>query len=125
MRVGYDRLVEHVVRAWDGQRRHGLSGVENVRGGVLVVLKLEWQPPHPRTPPVKSCKGRSSTPPASPSPSPPFWPPWQPGGFLLLVQPHHHLGLCGSTGAFYFSFSPITTFFSFLASATASVLDPE
>ena len=41
MRVCCDRLVERVVRAWDGQRRHGLSGVGNVRGGVWVVLKLE------------------------------------------------------------------------------------
>ena len=45
---------------------------------------------------------------------------------MLLVLPHHHLGLCGSTGAFCFLFSPITTFFFFfLASTAASVLDPE
>ena len=118
MRVGCDRLVERVVRAWDGQRWHGLSGVGNARGGVLVVLKLEWQPLHPRTSTAKSCRGCSSSPPASSSVSPPSWPSWergvfcfrstpspswplrQFGGFLLLVQPHHHLlflfGFCGS-----------------------------
>ena len=100
MRVRCDRLVERAVQAWDGQRRHGLSGVKNVRGGVWVVLKLEWQSLHPRAYPAKSCRGRSSSPPASSSPSPPSWPSWQRGGFLLLVQPHHHLlllfGLCGS-----------------------------
>ena len=42
MKVGCDRLVESVVRAWDGQRQHGLSGFENVQGGVWVALKLEW-----------------------------------------------------------------------------------
>ena len=91
MRGGYDRFAEYALRAWDGQRRHGLGGVENVRGGVWVVLKLEWQPLHPRAPPAES---------------------------LLL-------SLRGSAGAFCFSFSPITTFFSLLASAATSVLDPE
>ena len=107
MRVGCDRLVECAVRAWDGQRRHGLSEVENVQGGVWVVLKLEWQPLHPRTPTAKSCRGCSSSPPASSSLSPPSWPPWQSGSFLLLVRPHPHLSLCGSSGAFCFSFNPI------------------
>ena len=51
MRDGCDRLDECALRAWDGQRRHDLSGVGNVRGGVWVVLKLEWQPLHPRVPP--------------------------------------------------------------------------
>ena len=41
MRDGYDRFVAYALRAWDGQRRHGLSGVKNVRGGVWVILKLE------------------------------------------------------------------------------------
>ena len=68
---GYDRLVEYALWAWSGQRRHGLSGVENVRGGVWVVLKLEWKPLHPRAPPVKSCRVRSSPSPASSSHFPP------------------------------------------------------
>ena len=42
MRDGGDRLVGRALLAWVGQRLHGLSGVENVRGGVWVVLKLEW-----------------------------------------------------------------------------------
>ena len=125
MKVGCDRLVELVVREWDGQRRHGLRGVGNVRGGVWVVLKLEWQPLHPRTRTDNSCRGCSSSPPASSSISPPSWPSWQRGGFPFLFWPHPYLGLCGSSRAFYFSFSPITTFFSFLASVAASVLDPE
>ena len=68
MRDGCDQLAECALRAWDGQRRHGLSGVGNVRGGVWVVLKLEWHPLHPRTPLAESCKGRSSSPPVSSSP---------------------------------------------------------
>ena len=36
-----------------GQRLHGLSGVGIVLGGLWVVLKLEWNPLHPRTPSVK------------------------------------------------------------------------
>ena len=32
------------------QRLHDLSGVEIVLGGLWVVLKLEWNPLHPRTP---------------------------------------------------------------------------
>ena len=68
MRDGYDRFVEYAFRAWDGQRRHGLSGVRNVRGGVWVVLKLEWQPLHSRAPPAESCRGRSSFLPASSTP---------------------------------------------------------
>ena len=125
MRDGYNQLVEYAFWAWSGQRWHGLSGVGNVRGGVWVVLKLEWQPLHLRAPPVKSCRVQSSPPPASSSPFPPSWPLWQHGGFLLLVQPHHHLSLCGSSGAFCFSFSPITTFFFLLALAAASILDPK
>ena len=50
-----------------GQRLHGLSGVGIVLGGLWVVLKLEWSP---RTPPVESCRDRSS-----------------------FHQPHHHLVL--------------------------------
>ena len=41
MRDDYNRLAEYALWAWDGQRRHGLSRVRNVRGGVWVVLKLE------------------------------------------------------------------------------------
>ena len=41
MRDDYDRFIEYALRAWNGQRRHGLIGVGNVRGGVWVVLKLE------------------------------------------------------------------------------------
>ena len=41
MRGGCNRLDECALRAWDGQRQHGLSGVKNVRGGVWVVPKLE------------------------------------------------------------------------------------
>ena len=85
---------------------HGLSGVGNVQGGVWVVLKLEWQPLHPRAPPAKSCWVRSSPPPASSSPFPPSYPWWQHGGFLLLVQPHHHLGLYGSSGLFASRLAP-------------------
>ena len=51
MRDGYDRFAKYALRAWNGQRQHDLSGVENVRGGVWVVLKLEWQPLQPRAPP--------------------------------------------------------------------------
>ena len=36
------------------QRLHGLSGVGIVLGGLWVVLKLEWNPLYPRTPPSKS-----------------------------------------------------------------------
>ena len=34
MRNGCDKLVGRALRAWVGQSLHGLSGVENVRGGV-------------------------------------------------------------------------------------------
>ena len=57
MKDGGDQLFERAFQAWIDQRLHGLSGVENVQGGVWVVLKLEW---NPRTPPVESCRGRSS-----------------------------------------------------------------
>ena len=93
MRDSYYRLVGRALRAWVGQRLHGLSGVRNVRGGVWVVLKLEWQPLHQRTPPTGFRKGCSSSPLASSSSYPPSYPLRQHGGFLLLVQPHHHLSL--------------------------------
>ena len=35
------------------QRMHGLSGDGIVPGGLWVVLKLEWNPLHPRTPPIQ------------------------------------------------------------------------
>ena len=35
------------------QRMHGLSEVEIVLGGLWVVLKLEWNPLHPRAPPIQ------------------------------------------------------------------------
>ena len=68
MRDGCDRLDECALRAWDGKRQHGLSGVRNVRGGLWVVLKLEWQPLYLRVPPSESRRGCSSSPPASSSP---------------------------------------------------------
>ena len=70
MRDGRDRLVWCAFQAWIGQGLHGLSGVGNVRGGVWVVLKLEWQPLHPRTPPVEPT-GLSHSRPAPSSSSPP------------------------------------------------------
>ena len=36
------------------QRLHGFSRVGIVLGGLWVVLKLEWNPLHPKTPPSKS-----------------------------------------------------------------------
>ena len=36
-----------------GHRMHGLSGVGIVLGGLWVALKLEWNPLHPRTPPIQ------------------------------------------------------------------------
>ena len=36
-----------------GQRIHGLSEVGIALGGLWVVLKLEWNPLHPRTPPIQ------------------------------------------------------------------------
>ena len=105
------RLVGHAVQAWVYQGLYGLSGVGNIRGGVWVVLKLEWQPLRPRTPPTELRGGCSSSPPASSSPftslvlsfSPflasaavwrfsasrsapsPSWPLRQPEGFLLRM----------------------------------------
>ena len=35
------------------QRMHVLSGVRIVLGGLWVVLKLEWNPLHPRTSPIQ------------------------------------------------------------------------
>ena len=57
MKDGSDQLLVCAFQSWIYQRLHGLSGVGNVQGGVWVVLKLEWSP---RTPPVESCRGRSS-----------------------------------------------------------------
>ena len=65
------QLVGPAVRPWVCQGLYGLSGVGNIRGGVWVVLKLEWKPPHRGAPPVKSCRVRSSFGPASSSPFPP------------------------------------------------------
>ena len=125
MGVGCDQLVERAVRAWDGQRWHGLSGIENVQGGVWVVPKLKWQPLHPRTPTTKSYRGSSSSLPASSSLSPSSWPSWQRRGFLLLVRPHPHLGLGGSLGAFCFSFGPIPILASVaVRGLSASLLAP-
>ena len=53
-----------------GQRMHGLSGVEIVMGGLWVVLKLEWNPLYPRTPPP---------------------PPIQINGAFALLKPPSHL----------------------------------
>ena len=36
------------------QRLYGLCGVRILLGGLWVVLKLEWNPLHPKTPPSKS-----------------------------------------------------------------------
>ena len=41
MRDNCYRLVGRALRAWVGQRLHGLSGVGNVQGGVWMALKLE------------------------------------------------------------------------------------
>ena len=117
------QLVGHAVRAWVSQGLYGLSGVRNIWGGVLAVLKLEWQPPHRGAPPVKSCRVGSSFGLASPSPFPPSKSSWWRRGFLLLVQPHLYLGLGGSSGVFCFLFGPIITFFT-LASTTFFILDP-
>ena len=40
-----------------GQRMHGLSGVGIALGGLWVVLKLEWNPLHPRTTPHPNQRG--------------------------------------------------------------------
>ena len=45
-----------VLSKQSGQRMHGLSGVGIVLGGLWVVLKLEWNPLHPRTPPVEPAR---------------------------------------------------------------------
>ena len=102
-------MVGHVVRVWVYQGLYGLRSVGNIWGGVWVVLKLEWQPLHEGAPPVKSCRVRSSFGPASSSSFPPSCPLGRHDGFMLLVQPHHHLGFFGSSGTFCFSFSPITS----------------
>ena len=49
------------------QRLYGFSGVENVPGGLWVVLELEWSS---RTPPVEFCRDHLTSP--------------QPHPFLLL-----------------------------------------
>ena len=72
MRDGCDQLDECAFWAWDGQRQHGLSGVGNIRGGVWVVLKFEWQPLHPKAPPAELCGGCSNSPLASSSHFPHF-----------------------------------------------------
>ena len=64
------QLVDHATGAWVRQELYGLSGVENIWGGVLVVLKLEWKPPYQGVPLVKSCRFWSSFGPASSSPFP-------------------------------------------------------
>ena len=100
------QLVGHAVRAWVCLGLYGLSGVENIWGGVWVVLKLEWKPLHQGAPPVKSCRVRSSFGPASSSHLSPSWPLGRHGGFLLLVQPHHHLSFFGSSGDFLLLVQP-------------------
>ena len=106
MKDGCDRVFERIFQSWIGQRLHGLSGVEIVQWDLWVVLKLEWSP---RTPPVESCRDRSS-----------------------FHQPHLRLFLflsLYSSPIFVFpfvlasaaaSFSPISVFPFFLASAVAS-----
>ena len=54
MKDGCDRVFERVFQSWIGQRLHGLSGVGIVLGDLWVVLKLEWNPLHPRTPPCRT-----------------------------------------------------------------------
>ena len=34
MRDSYDRFAEYALRSWNGQIRHGLSGVGNIKGSV-------------------------------------------------------------------------------------------
>ena len=96
MKDGGDRLVECAFQSWIGHRLHGLSEVGNVQG---VVLKFEWNPLHPRTPPVESTEPSQAL--STPSPSCPF----SCGGSPILVQPHHHLllllSLYGSAGALH------------------------
>ena len=94
MKDGCDRLVERAFQAWIVQRLYGLSGVGNVHGGVWVVLKLEWNPLHPRTPPAEPTGPSPAL--SAPSPSCPS----SHGGPPNLVQPHLHLlillSLCDS-----------------------------
>ena len=52
-----------------GQKMYGLSRVGIVLGGLCVVLKLEWNPLHPRTPPI------------------------QISGAFTLLEPHFHFFL--------------------------------
>ena len=61
------QLIDHADRVWIWGL-YGLSGVENIWGGVWVVLKLEWQPLNQGVPPVKSCRVQSRFGPASSSP---------------------------------------------------------
>ena len=48
-----DRLFEHAFQHESDQRLNSLSGVGIVLGGLWVVLKLEWNPLHPKTPPIQ------------------------------------------------------------------------
>ena len=53
MKDDCDRLFERLSKHELGQRIHGLSGVGIALGGLWVFLKLEWNPLHPRTPPIQ------------------------------------------------------------------------
>ena len=79
------RLVEYVLWAGSDLGRHGLSRVENMLGGVWVVLKFEWQPPNLGVFPVKSCKVRPGIGPASSSSFSSFLGPMAAWGCLLLI----------------------------------------
>ena len=70
------------------------------QGGVWVVLELDWGS---RTPLAEFCRDHLTSP--------------QPHPLLLLF----FFGLCGSTRAFCFSFSPITIFPFFWAVASILV----
>ena len=82
---------------------YGLSGVGSVPGGVWVVLELEWGS---RTPPAEFCRDHLTSP--------------QPHPLLLLF--FFFFGFYDRTGAFCFSFSPITIFPFFWAVASPLVM---
>ena len=63
------QLVDHAIRVWICRELYGLRGVENIWGGIWVVLKLEWKPLNQEVPSIKSCRVRSRFEPASSSPS--------------------------------------------------------